>query len=226
MKGLLITFEGIEGSGKSTQVGLLASHLKEKGLEIVVTREPGGTRIGEQIRNITHGRENVDLTGAAEAYLMAAARSQVVREIIRPALLDGKIVIVDRFLDSSLAYQGYGRELGEEEIMKLNQMAIDAVFPNLTIFLDIPVQEGFRRRNGTDKIDRLDLQQKEFYERVHNGYKKIASQNRERFVIIDGNRGIEEIAKEIWKKVEQKINPNFKAQISNQIPNPNDLISG
>ncbi len=205
MKGILITFEGVEGSGKSTQVGLLASRLKEEGFDIVVTREPGGTRIGEQIRSITHGRENVDLTGAAEAYLMAGARAQLVREIIRPALIDGKIVIVDRYIDSSLVYQGYGRQLGEETIQKLNSLAIDGILPNLTILLDIDPKFGFARRNGSEKIDRLDLQQKDFYEKVHDGYNKLALRHCERFVIIDGNRKIEEITKEIWKRVKAKI---------------------
>src|SRR3989338_10065245 len=113
---LFITFEGIEGSGKSTQVGLLASRLREEGRIIVVTREPGGTRIGEEIRNITHNKDNVDLTAVSESYLMAASRAQHVRQIIRPALEQGMVVLCDRFLDSSLAYQGYGLGLGEDEI--------------------------------------------------------------------------------------------------------------
>lgn len=205
MRGFLITFEGVEGSGKSTQVGLLASKLKEEGYEIVVTREPGGTRIGELIRNITHGRENVDLTAISEAYLMAASRAQLVREIVRPALTDDKIVIVDRFLDSSLAYQGYGRELGEEEIFRINQQALGSVFPNLTIFLDVTPMVGFARRNGTDKIDRLDLQQKDFYERVYQGYKKLAEKYKERYFVVDSSRPIEEVANIIWKKVHEII---------------------
>src|SRR3989304_4912892 len=120
--GKVITFEGLEGSGKSTQVGLLASFLKEKNYQIKVTREPGGTRIGELIRQITHRRENVDLTAVAESYLMAASRAQHVREIIRPARETGLIVLCDRYIDSSLAYQGYGRELGEEVINQLNRL--------------------------------------------------------------------------------------------------------
>ncbi|MBI5452292.1 dTMP kinase [Candidatus Gottesmanbacteria bacterium] len=209
MKGFLITFEGIEGSGKSTQASLLASHLKEKGYEIVVTREPGGTRIGELIRNITHGRENVDLTAVTEAYLMAASRAQLVREIIRPALGNGKIVIVDRFLDSSLAYQGYGRELGEETIWHLNHLAIDNVKPDLTILLDVSPDIGFARRNGTDKIDRLDLQQKDFYERVYNGYKKLAEKYKDRYFVVDSSKPIEEVAEKIWKEVKKRISTKF-----------------
>lgn len=200
-KGIFISFEGIEGSGKSTQVGLLASRLRELGKEIVVVREPGGTRIGEQIREITHKRENVDLTAVAESYLMAASRAQLVREIIKPALTAGKIVIADRFIDSSLAYQGFGRQLGKEMVWQLNKPALDDVFPDLTCFLDVTPDAGFTRRNSTYKIDRMDLQQKDFYERVYQGYKKLAEKYKERYVIIDGNKSIEETAKRIWEKV-------------------------
>lgn len=201
MKGLLISFEGIEGSGKSVQVGLLGSRFKEEGYDIVVTREPGGTRIGEEIRNITHGRENVDLTSVAESYLMAASRAQLVREIIRPGIVDGKIVLVDRFIDSSLAYQGYGRNLGEDIIWKLNILAIDDMMPNLTILLDIPPSVGFARRNGTDKIDRLDLQQKDFYERVYKGYKKLAEKYADRYFVVDSEKPVQVVADIIWGKV-------------------------
>lgn len=192
--GIFITFEGVEGSGKSTQVGKLASKLREEGYNIEVVREPGGTRIGELIRHITHDRENVDLTAVCEAYLMAGARGQLVREIVKPALIAGKIVIADRFIDSSSAYQGYGRNLGEETILKLNELALDDVFPTLTFFLDIAPTEGHKRRNGTDKVDRLDLQQKEFYERVYEGYKKLAGKYKERYVVVDSTKSIDEVA--------------------------------
>lgn len=205
MKGYFVTFEGVEGSGKSTQVGLLASRLKEEGLGLVVTREPGGTRIGELIRNITHNRENVDLAGAAEAYLMSAARAQLVREIIKPAIADGKIVICDRFIDSSLAYQGFGRELGEETIWKLNQIAIDNIIPDLTVFLDVTVGLGFSRRNGSQKVDRLDLQQKDFYDRVYYGYKRLAEKYKDRYFVVDGSKSIEEVAERIWERVKSKL---------------------
>lgn len=206
-RGVFITFEGLEGSGKSVQVGLLGSKLREEGYTIVVTREPGGTRISEQIRAITHHPENVDLTAVAEAYLMSASRAQHVREIIRPALLDGKIVISDRFLDSSIAYQGYGRELGEVEIFKLNAMAVDDVRVDLTIYLDIPLALGFERRGKTDKLDRLDLQQKDFYERVKRGYEKLIKENRTRFCVIDGTGSIEEVAQGVWECVKPHLSP-------------------
>ncbi len=201
MKSFFITFEGIEGSGKSTQVGLLGSRLKEEGYDIVVTREPGGTRIGEEIRRITHGRENVDLTAVTEAYLMAASRAQHVREIIKPSLAEGKIVVCDRFIDSSLSYQGYGRRLGLETIEQLNRVAIEDIWPDLTILLDVSLDIGFSRRNGSGKIDRLDLQQNDFYERVREGYLKLAGKYKKRYFVVDSSKDIESVEKIIWQKV-------------------------
>ena len=211
MKPFFITFEGVEGSGKSTQVGKLASKLREEKYAIEVVREPGGTRIGELIRHITHDRENVDLTAVSEVYLMAASRAQLVREIIRPAMDNGRLVIADRFIDSSLAYQGYGRNLGEDVVTSINKLALDGVFPDITIFLDITPEEGFKRRNGTEKIDRLDLQQKEFYERVYQGYKKLAEKYKDRYVLVGGNKSIDEVADQIWDRLKVKLQtPNSK----------------
>lgn len=205
MSALFLSFEGLEGSGKSTQVGMLASRLKEHGYDIVVTREPGGTRVGELIRAITHDQENVDLTSTAEAYLMAASRAQHVREIIRPALDSGKIVLADRYLDSSIAYQGYGRQLGPDVIDTLNHLAVDTVFPHRTLFLDVSPDMGVARRNGTKKVDRLDLQQKDFYERVYAGYKALARKHPKRFITIDGTAEIDKVAETIWRKVQEVI---------------------
>lgn len=197
-KSLFITFEGLEGSGKSVQVGLLAAKLREEGHDIVVTREPGGTRVGEQIRTITHNPQNVDLIATTEAYLMAAARAQHVRVRIRPALEAGKIVICDRFIDSSIAYQGYGREMGRETIESLNALAVDSVHPNLTILLDISVEVGSNRRLRTDKMDRLDLQSNDFYERVRKGYAEIAKRSPERVKVIDASKSPDEVQSQIW----------------------------
>jgi len=191
----------MEGSGKSTQVGLLGARLKEEGYAVVVTREPGGTRIGEKIREITHSRQNVDITAACEAYLMAASRAQTVREIIRPAIVAGKIVIADRFYDSSLAYQGYGREFGEKKIALLNELATNGVVPDVTFFLDVAPKVGISRRNGTEKIDRLDLQPPDFYERVYQGYLTLAKKYKDRYILIDGEKPIEEIAAIIWSTI-------------------------
>ncbi len=201
---LFISFEGLEGSGKSTQVSLLSGKLREKRYALEVVREPGGTRIGEHIRTITHNRENVDLTAVSECYLMAASRAQLVREIIKPSLAAKKIVIADRFIDSSLAYQGYGRQIGEEEVLSLNKLALDGVFPDLTFFLDVSYLVGHKRKES-GPLDRLDLQQEEFYQRVHAGYKSLAKHFSARIIYIDGNKSMDEISQNIWSYLEKRL---------------------
>lgn len=201
---LFITFEGLEGSGKSVQAGLLAGKLREEGYDIVATREPGGTRIGEQIRTITHDLQNVDLTAVAECYLMAAQRAQHVREIIKPALEAGKIVICDRFLDSSIVYQGFGREMGENVVRTLNKEAVEGIIPDVTFYLSVTFDEGLKRRRKTDKVDRLDLQPVDFYDRVITGYELLAKEESKRIISIDGMRSIDVIAKEI-RQILQKV---------------------
>jgi dTMP kinase len=205
-RGYFITFEGGEGAGKSIQVQILVSHLREEGKTIVVTREPGGTRIGEQIRHITHDTENVDLNPITEAYLMAAARAQHVAEIIEPAIAAGNIVVCDRFVDSSIAYQGYGRKLGPDVIANLNALAVNGATPDLTIFLDVPPETGMKRRGeGSKSKDRLDLQQQDFYTRVHKGYAELTRKNKERYVIIDATQSIEQVASNVWDIVKERI---------------------
>ncbi len=205
-RGFFITFEGIEGAGKSIQVEILASHLHEEGYAVKVTREPGGTRVGEQIRAITHNQENVDLEATTEAYLMAAARAQHVEQIIYPSLEAGKVVVCDRFVDSSIAYQGYGRKLGAEKIAKLNEMAVNGAIPDLTFLLNISPLIGIKRRHKSLKPkDRLDLQQKDFYERVSQGFLKLAEVEPERFIIINAEKSIEQVAGEIWETVKNRL---------------------
>lgn len=208
-RGFFITFEGGEGSGKSTQVEILANRLSQTGYEVVVTREPGGTKIGEKIREITHDPQNTNLEAKTEAYLMAAARAQHVSQVIIPALKSGKIVICDRFLDSSLAYQGYGRLLGEKVIFDLNKLAVSGITPDLTILLDIDVNSGLKRRKiSRKKIDRLDLQQKDFYSRVNRGYKQLAQKYSKRFFVVSSKKPIETVAKIIWERVKKIVNSN------------------
>ncbi len=202
-RGFFIVFEGVEGSGKSVQAGLLASHLREQGYPVLVTREPGGTRIGEQIRSITHNQENVDLDARAEAYLMAASRSQHVTEIIEPALEEGKVVVCDRFVDSNIAYQGYGRGLGADTIRDLNHLAVNGAVPDLVILLEVPVEVGLARREGSVKKDRMDLQQKDFYQRVHQGYLELAKSNPRQYVVIDATAGVEVVAVKVWEAVKK-----------------------
>lgn len=201
-KGFFITFEGGEGAGKSIQVEILASHLHEEGYSVTVTREPGGTRIGEQIREITHSQENVDLEATTEAYLMAAARAQHVEQVIFPSLEAGKIVLCDRYVDSSIVYQGHGRKLGPTVIAQLNKLAVNNALPDLTILLNVPLDVGLKRRRKSHKTpDRLDLQQKEFYERVHNGYLELARKEPKRFVVIDAGKSIETVGAHVWQVV-------------------------
>lgn len=210
-RGFFITFEGGEGSGKSIQVEILVNHLHEEGYAVVVTREPGGTRIGEQIRTITHDPENVDLDAITEAYLMAASRAQHVAQIIEPSIESGKIVVCDRYVDSSIAYQGFGRRLGAEIIEKLNALAMNGAIPNLTILLDVPVGIGLERRLKSRKQkDRLDLQEKSFYERVRDGYRQLAKKHPNRYVVVDATKSIEAVAREIWNIVKAKINHHDK----------------
>jgi len=209
-KGFFVTFEGGEGAGKSIQVQILASYLREEGYKVTVTREPGGTRIGEQIRSITHSQENVDLDSKAEAYLMAAARAQHVAEVISPSIDAGRIVISDRFVDSSIVYQGYGRKLGAEFISKLNEVAVNGAVPDVTVLLDIPFEIGMKRRHDSKKsTDRLDLQQQDFYERVYKGYQTLARTNADRYVIIDAKQSVEQVATEIRNIVSKKIKKHF-----------------
>jgi len=210
-KGFFITFEGGEGAGKSIQVQILASYLREEGYKVTITREPGGTRIGEQIRSITHSQENVDLDSKAESYLMAAARAQHVVEVIAPALDAGRIVISDRFVDSSIVYQGYGRKLGAEFITKLNEAAVNGAVPDVTVLLDIPFEIGMKRRHASKKsTDRLDIQQHDFYERVCKGYRILAQTNSKRYVIIDAGQSIDQVATDVWNSVGKKIKKHFK----------------
>lgn len=203
-RGLFIVLEGGEGAGKSVQARILTDRLREAGHRVTSTREPGGTRIGEQIRAITHDPENVDLHPKTEAYLMAAARAQHVAETIAPALEAGRIVVCDRFVDSSIAYQGYGRQLGEDTVLALNALALNGVKPDLTILLDVPAEVGMqRRRESTKANDRLDLQQKDFYDRVYRGYLALAKKNPARYLVIDATAPIEKVSDELWSYVKK-----------------------
>ena len=207
-RGFFITFEGGEGSGKSVQVEILVRHLTEDGYPIVATREPGGTRIGTLIRAITHDSKNSDLRGITEAFLMAADRAQHVREVIEPGLEMGKIVISDRYVDSNIAYQGFGRKLGEEFITSLNSFAINNLMPDATFLLNVDVEVGAIRRKNSTKSDRLDLQRNTFYDSVVKVYAYLAKKNPKRFIIIDANAGIEEVAAVIWRHVDTLLTTN------------------
>lgn len=173
MRGKFITFEGCEGSGKSTQLRLLTEYLSSVGTDFIMTREPGGSRISEDIRKIILNGKNTEMCDECEALLYAAARIQHLREIIIPALEAGKLVICDRYVHSSLAYQGYARGLGMEFIESINSYALKLYPPDMTVFLDISPEDAFARKHGADKDDRIEALGPEFHKKVYEGYKAL-----------------------------------------------------
>jgi len=202
--GKLITFEGSEGSGKSTQIGLLAERLEQAGWEIVVTREPGGTRIGEEIRHLLkHADAGHNMVPETELLLFAAARAQLVREVINPALEDGKIILCDRFLDSTTVYQGVARQLSSDPVQVINELAVGDTMPDLTIVVDVPAEIGLRRarRRVSDLPDRMEKENIEFYQRVRNGYLLLAKQMPDRFFVVDGSAAENEVNDAIWAEL-------------------------
>jgi len=195
---MFITFEGSEGSGKSTQVKLAAEYLRSLKYEVAVSREPGGTAIGEQVRACLHDVSNKNMTAETEVLLYSASRAQYVKEVIVPTLESGAIVISDRFADSSIAYQGYGRGLDLEALKRITRFATSGLKPDLTILLEIDVTAGIERREfGGAEMNRMDLQTKSFYKRVEKGYKALVAAEPERWVIIDANQPKEIVQKEI-----------------------------
>ena len=193
MKGFFISFEGIEGTGKTTQAKLLAGYLSEKGYPTVLTEEPGGTSIGLRIREVLLNVEHSEMHSLTELLLYNASRCQHVHEVIVPALEAGKVVITDRFSDSTLAYQGFGRGIDRELIAALDKIATGGLRPDLTLLLDISVEDGLRRNREANKRDRLELEDVAFHERVRAGYLEMAREEQERIRIIVAEGGIAEI---------------------------------
>lgn len=204
MAGLFITFEGIDGCGKSTQVKMLKDRLESSGKTVLLLREPGGTPISEQIRDILLNPKNNEMLSITEATLLAASRTQLTRDIIIPELENDHIIISDRYFDSSLAYQGYGRGLSIQWLMDLNSEAIKGANPNLTIFVDIPVEVSRKRMESKNK-DRMENEGNEFLEKVRSGYLEIATENQDRFVTVDGTRTVDEIHSQIWDNIRKFI---------------------
>ncbi len=206
MRGLFITIEGPDGSGKTTMVKELSKRLKKEKINHLTTREPGGIDIAEQIRNIILDPKNNTMDAKTEALLYAASRRQHLVEKIIPALESGKNVICERFVESSLAYQGYGRQIGIEEVFSINQFAVDGVMPDVTIFLDIRPDVGLTRINRHRKnLDRLDLEGIEFHDRVYEGYSIVKDMFQDRMIVVDANRDIEEVVQDVYKIIYDKI---------------------
>lgn len=206
MLGKFITFEGGECTGKTTIIETLATKLRGLGHDVVVTREPGGIKISEKIRNILLDPENKEMTGQTEALLYAASRVQHLYEKVIPALERGAIVISDRYLDSSLVYQGYARNLGIEDVLKVNCFATKYM-PDLTLFIDVEPAIALGRLSGRkDKVDRLDQEDYSFHEKVYAGYKEIAKRYPQRIVSIDGKADLEEVTKECVNVVLEYLN--------------------
>ncbi len=188
MRGKFITFEGCDGSGKSTQLRMLSEYLTANGVEHIFTREPGGGKISEAIREILLSGKNMEMTDECEALLYAASRVQHLNDRVEPALADGKLVICDRYVDSSLAYQAYARGLGKEFIEKINAFALENYLPDLTIFIDLSPEDAFRRKKGADADDRLEQAGMAFHQRVYEGYKALAKEYPNRFICVDGKQ--------------------------------------
>jgi len=208
--GIFITFEGTEGGGKSTQIKLLAERLKKMGRPVRVLREPGGTPIGEEIRHtLQHSDVNQAMTSEAELLLMNASRAQLVREVIRPALAAGEIVLCDRYYDSTTAYQGHGRQLDLEKVAAVIDFAVEGTRPDLTLLLDVPIAVSEARRQSrqvgkpgaTPQRDRMEEADRAFFERVHQGFQAIAAREPKRVRLVDATPGIEAVSAGIWEIV-------------------------
>ena len=204
---LFVSFEGGEGCGKSTILRLLAAKLEKEGYGLVLTREPGGTPIAEQIRNVILDKANTKMDPRTEALLYAASRRQHLVEEIWPALKEGKIVLCDRFLDSSLAYQGVARGLGIDEVLNMNYFATEKTFPDLTLLFDLQPEIGLERiaENANREVNRLDLEKLSFHAKVRDAFHELARRFANRYVIIDASRSIEEVEAAAYQAIKERL---------------------
>lgn len=209
--GYFITLEGVEGSGKSTLIRSLRDFIEKSGREVIVTREPGGIDISEQIRSVILDTKNTNMDGRTEALLYAAARRQHLVERIIPSLEEGKIVLCDRFIDSSLAYQGFARDLGIDEVLSINEFAIGSFMPDLTLYLDLDPEIGLNRirQNKGREVNRLDLEEINFHKNVREGYETIIKRFPDRIVRVDGNQELDKVFADAKEVLLQKASSIF-----------------
>ncbi|MCR4715921.1 MAG: dTMP kinase [Lachnospiraceae bacterium] len=200
---LLITLEGPDGCGKSTQIGFLKEYFEGQGKKVLLAREPGGTSISEKIREILLDNDNSEMDYRAELFLYAAARAQLVGEVIKPALEAGTVVIMDRFVDSSAVYQGMARGLGVDTVYKVNEIGLDSVKIDLTILLDLPAEEGLKRKKSQHEMDRMEKESLDFHKKVAEGYRELAARNPERIYKVDATKSVEEIRELILDRVKE-----------------------
>lgn len=206
MPGIFISLEGPDGSGKTTVSKLVQEQLEKEGYQVLLTREPGGIDIAEQIRDIILDTKNTAMEARTEALLYAAARRQHLMEKVKPALEQGYVVICDRFVDSSLVYQGVGRGIGVDEVYQMNLFAIEDIMPSKTIFFDIPYEVGLDRINSGERVaDRLDLETNEFHKKVYDGYMLICEKYKDRIVKINANMDVESVKQQVLKEIRECI---------------------
>ncbi len=203
-RGKFITFEGCDGCGKSTQLRMFSEYLTGEGIPHLFTREPGGGKISEQIREILLSGKNLEMTDECEALLYAAARVQHLSDRVEPALAEGKLVICDRYVDSSLAYQAFARGLGVDFVTKINSFALENYLPDVTVFIDLTPEAAFKRKHGADENDRMELAGMAFHKKVYEGYKTLARTYPERVVCVDGNKTPKEIFEDILSILKKK----------------------
>lgn len=211
-RGFFLSMEGPDGCGKTTQANLLEQSLRQLGFDLVRTREPGGCPISEKIRQIILDTENAEMCGTCEALLYAASRAQHVHQVIRPAVEAGKVVLSDRFVDSSVAYQGGGRAMGVDMIRQINEPAVDGMLPDTTVYLAIDHTTAMNRRLSASRPDRLEMESGAFHGRVQAAYEELINRDRQRFIVVSGDQPVEEIARQVLRQVLKRLEPDCEQE--------------